>query len=146
MATTTKKDLIERVSQETGVSRADSRKVVQSFLEAVIGELAKGNRLEFRDFGVFEIRERAGRVAQNPKTLERVAVPPRRSVRFKVGRLMQQSLETGVDGLVAVDGGVLGVRHSHGLSLLCRRHLSTLSCSRKHARHGPRNVDRYKGV
>ncbi|MFM1823305.1 MAG: DNA-binding protein [Planctomycetota bacterium] len=105
MATTTKKDLIERVSQETGVSRADSRKVVQSFLEAVIGELAKGNRLEFRDFGVFEIRERAGRVAQNPKTLERVAVPPRRSVRFKVGRLMQQSLETGVDGLVAVDGG-----------------------------------------
>jgi integration host factor subunit beta len=105
MATTTKKDLIERVSQETGVSRADSRKVVQSFLEAVIGELAKGNRLEFRDFGVFEIRERAGCVAQNPKTLERVAVPPRRSVRFKVGRLMQQSLETGVDGLVAVDGG-----------------------------------------
>ena len=105
MATTTKKDLIERVSQETGVSRADSRKVVQSFLEAVIGELAKGNRLEFRDFGVFEIRERAGRVAQNPKTLERVAVPPRRSVRFKVGRLMQQSLDTGVDGLVAVDGG-----------------------------------------
>ena len=95
MATTTKKDLIERVSQETGVSRADSRKVVQSFLEAVIGELAKGNRLEFRDFGVFEIRERAGRVAQNPKTLERVAVPPRRSVRFKVGRLMQQSLENG---------------------------------------------------
>ena len=54
---------------------------------------------------MFEIRERAGRVAQNPKTLERVAVPPRRSVRFKVGRLMQQSLETGVDGLVAVDGG-----------------------------------------
>lgn len=104
MATTTKKDLIERVSQETGVSRADSRKVVQSFLEAVIGELAKGNRLEFRDFGVFEIRERAGRVAQNPKTLERVAVPPRRSVRFKVGRLMQQSLETGAVDLVVADG------------------------------------------
>ena len=54
--------------------------------------LARGNRLEFRDFGVFEIRERAGRVAQNPKTLERVSVPPRKSVRFKIGRLMQQSL------------------------------------------------------
>ncbi len=104
MATTTKKDLIERVSQETGVSRADSRKVVQSFLEAVIGELAKGNRLEFRDFGVFEIRERAGRVAQNPKTLERVEVPPRRSVRFKVGRLMQQSLEPASGGAMAAQG------------------------------------------
>ena len=95
MATTTKKDLIERVSQETGISRADVRRTVQSFLEMVIDELSRGNRLEFRDFGVFEIRERAGRVAQNPKTLERVAVPPRKSVRFKVGRLMQQSL---VDG------------------------------------------------
>ena len=93
MATTTKKELIERVAQETGLSRTDVRRAVQAFLDEVIGELSRGNRLEFRDFGVFEIRERAGRVAQNPKTLERVAVPPRKSVRFKVGRLMQQSLE-----------------------------------------------------
>ena len=93
MATTTKKDLIERVAQETNLPRADVRRAVQSFLEHVIDELSKGNRLEFRDFGVFEIRERAGRVAQNPKTLERVSVPPRKSVRFKVGRLMQQSLD-----------------------------------------------------
>ena len=99
MATTTKKDLIERVAQETQLPRADVRRAVQSFLEHVIDELAKGNRLEFRDFGVFEIRERAGRVAQNPKTLERVTVPPRKSVRFKTGRLMQQSLE-GTDGVV----------------------------------------------
>jgi nucleoid DNA-binding protein len=64
MATTTKKDLIERVAQETNLPRADVRRAVQSFLEHVIDELSKGNRLEFRDFGVFEIRERAGRVAQ----------------------------------------------------------------------------------
>jgi integration host factor subunit beta len=95
MATTTKKDLIERVAAETQLPRGDVRRAVQSFLEHVIDELSKGNRLEFRDFGVFETRERAGRVAQNPKTLERVAVPPRKSVRFKVGRLMQQSLENG---------------------------------------------------
>ena len=95
MATTTKKDLIERVATETDLSRSDVRRAVQSFLDHVIGELARGNRLEFRDFGVFEIRERAGRVAQNPKTLGRVSVPPRKSVRFKVGRLMQQSLEDG---------------------------------------------------
>jgi integration host factor subunit beta len=95
MATTTKKDLIERVAQDTALPRTDVRRAVQSFLDHVIDELARGNRLEFRDFGVFEIRARAGRVAQNPKTLERVAVPPRKSVRFKVGRLMQQSLEDG---------------------------------------------------
>jgi nucleoid DNA-binding protein len=108
MATTTKKDLIERVAQETGLPRADVRRAVQSFLEHVIDELAKGNRLEFRDFGVFETRERAGRVAQNPKTLERVSVPPRKSVRFKVGRLMQQSLEGNGDGTgAAVRAGAL---------------------------------------
>lgn len=98
MATTTKKDLIERVATETDISRADVRRAVQSFLEHVIDELARGNRLEFRDFGVFEIRERAERIAQNPKTLERVSVPARKSVRFKVGRLMQQSLATGATG------------------------------------------------
>ena len=108
MATTTKKDLIERVAQETGLPRGDVRSAMQSFLEHVIDELAKGNRLEFLDFGVFEIRERAGRVAQNPKTLERVAVPPRKSVRFKVGRLMQQSLEGG-------DGAVLRERAGAGV-------------------------------
>ncbi|MBN2843968.1 MAG: HU family DNA-binding protein, partial [Sedimentisphaerales bacterium] len=50
-------------------------------------------RLEFRDFGVFETKHRAARVAQNPKTLERVQVPPKRTVKFKVGRLMKQKLQ-----------------------------------------------------
>ena len=53
MATTTKKDLIERVAAETQLPRGDVRRAVQSFLEHVIDELSKGNRLEFRDFGVF---------------------------------------------------------------------------------------------
>jgi nucleoid DNA-binding protein len=48
--------------------------------------------LEFRDFGVFETRTRASRVAQNPKTLERVEVPSKRTVKFKMGRLMRENL------------------------------------------------------
>jgi integration host factor subunit beta len=54
--------------------------------------LGKGNRLEFRDFGVFEVKHRRARKAQNPKTLEPVQVPPKRTVKFKVGRLMKQTL------------------------------------------------------
>jgi len=65
---------------------------VQNFLDEVISELAKGNRLEFRDFGVFETRIRAARTAQNPKTLEQVQVPAKRVVKFKMGRLMKQKL------------------------------------------------------
>jgi integration host factor subunit beta len=97
MSTTTKKDLIDRIADETGQKRTAVKVVVQSFLENVIRELSEGNRLEFRDFGVFEIRERAPRIAQNPKTLERVPVPAKKTVKFKVGRLMKLALEGEVD-------------------------------------------------
>ena len=64
----------------------------QSFLDEVISELARGNRLEFRDFGVFGPRECVPRIAQNPKTMERIHVPAKRTVKFKIGRLMKQKL------------------------------------------------------
>jgi len=93
MATTTKKELIDRIAEETQIKRADVKRAIQAFLDHVIFELGKGNRLEFRDFGVFETKSRSARVAQNPKTLERVAVPPKRTVKFKIGRLMKERLE-----------------------------------------------------
>jgi integration host factor subunit beta len=93
MPTTTKKDLIDRVADVTKQKRTTVKRTVQAFLEGVIEELSAGNRLEFRDFGVFEIRERAPRIAQNPKTLERVPVPARRTVKFKIGRLMKAALD-----------------------------------------------------
>jgi DNA-binding protein HU-beta/integration host factor subunit beta len=66
--------------------------VVQQFLDEIVNELGKGNRLEFRDFGVFETKLRKARKAQNPKTLAPVDVPEKRTVKFKVGRLMKQKL------------------------------------------------------
>jgi integration host factor subunit beta len=93
MSTITKKVLIDRIADETKYKRNDVRLIVQSFLDGVITELGNGNRLEFRDFGVFEIRERAPRMAQNPRTLERVPVPARRTVKFKVGRLMKYAVD-----------------------------------------------------
>ncbi len=95
MATTTKKDLIDRIAAETDQKRVVVKKTVQCFLTKVIDELRRGNRLEFRDFGVFEIRQRAKRIAQNPKTLERVPVPAKKTVKFKVGCLMRKALEDG---------------------------------------------------
>ena len=68
------------------------KRVVQQFLDEIVEELGRGNRLEFRDFGVFETKLRKARKAQNPKTLEPVAVPEKRTVKFKVGRLMKQKL------------------------------------------------------
>src|SRR5271170_4239978 len=92
MATITKKELIDRIAESEGHRRVQVKKVVQKFLDEVVNELGKANRLEFRDFGVFESKLRKARKAQNPKTLEPVAVPEKRTVKFKVGRLMKQRL------------------------------------------------------
>jgi len=68
--------------------------VVQQFLDEIVSELVKNNRLEFRDFGVFEVRQAAPRTAQNPKTLEPVRVPAKRVVKFKMGRRMGEKLNS----------------------------------------------------
>ncbi len=92
MTTVTKKELIDRIAERTQAKRVLVKRITQAFLEEIIAELCKNNRLEFRDFGVFETRTRAARIAQNPKTLERVDVPAKRTVKFKMGRLMRESL------------------------------------------------------
>lgn len=93
MATVTKREMIDKVVERTGLKRSDVQDVLHEVLDQIISELRKGNRLEFRDFGVFEIKERAARIAQNPKTLQKVSVPAKRAVKFKVGRLMRDSIE-----------------------------------------------------
>jgi integration host factor subunit beta len=92
MATVTKKELIDRIAESTQAKRVSVKRIIQAFLDEVIKELCQDNRLEFRDFGVFESRTRASRTAQNPKTLERVDVPTKRTVKFKMGRLMRERL------------------------------------------------------
>lgn len=93
MATITKKELIDRIADTTDQKRVQVKKVVQMFLDEIIEELGRGNRLEFRDFGVFETKTRKARRAQNPRTLEPVKVPEKRTVKFKVGRLMKAKLD-----------------------------------------------------
>jgi integration host factor subunit beta len=92
MSTITKKEVIDRIAENTNTRRAVVKPVVQYFLDEIIDELAKNNRLEFRDFGVFETKIRAARTAQNPKTMEQVTVPAKRNVKFKMGRLMKQKI------------------------------------------------------
>jgi len=92
MSTVTKKELIDRIAERMQAKRVLVKRIVQAFLDEITTELCRNNRLEFRDFGVFETRTRAARVAQNPKTLERVEVPPKRTVKFKMGRLMKGNL------------------------------------------------------
>jgi integration host factor subunit beta len=111
MATITKKELVNRIAEKTGQTKVVTKDLIQMFLDEIINELGKGNRLEFREFGVFEIKERAARKAQNPRTLEKVSVPAKKVVKFKVGRLMKELV--GITAPRPAAGGVAGapVRH-----------------------------------
>lgn len=88
--TITKKELVNRIAEQTGQTKVIVKDIVQRFLDEIIEELCQGNRLEFREFGVFEVKDRAARRAQNPRTLEKVEVPSKRVVKYKVGRMMRE--------------------------------------------------------
>ena len=92
MSTITKKELVNRIAEQTRAKHVGVKIVNHAFRDEIVVELAKDNRLEFRDFGVFETRTRGARVAQNPKTLTQAQVPAKRIVKFKMGRLMKQKL------------------------------------------------------
>jgi integration host factor subunit beta len=92
MSTITKKELVDQIAITAQTTQARTNTIIDSFLDEIIIELAKGNRLEFRDFGIFKTMTRTARVAQNPKTLEQVHVPAKRVVKSKMGRLMRQKL------------------------------------------------------
>jgi integration host factor subunit beta len=96
--TTTKKDLIDRITESTGTRPSLVKRVIQHVLDAITSELASGNRLEFRDFGVFEAKTTRARMALNPRNLKKVRVPARRRVVFKPGRLMREGLNGGPSG------------------------------------------------
>lgn len=92
VATKAKKDLVNRIAENTRTRQLLVKAVVQQFFDQVISELRKGNRLEFRDFGVFETKSTPARMAQNPRTLEKVRVPTRRRVVFKPGKSIRDGL------------------------------------------------------
>ena len=93
MQTVTKRELVQRIAEKTGAQQILAKEVIQGFLDEIIVELARGNRLEFRDFGVFEPKEKARRVARNPRTGQRVAVPAKTTVKLKVARLMKKQIQ-----------------------------------------------------
>ncbi len=93
MATITKRELAESISHKLGSPQTITKQIIQLFLDLCIEELAKGNRLEFRDFGILTTVERGSRVGRNPKTGATVNVPPKRVVRFKSGRLLKEKAQ-----------------------------------------------------
>ncbi|MBN2301789.1 MAG: integration host factor subunit beta [Lentisphaerae bacterium] len=86
----TKRDLVVRISKETGIIQEDVHTVIQKTLDYITDALIAGKHVEFRDFGVFEICIRHARIGRNPhKPQSVVRIPERRVVKFKPGKKMK---------------------------------------------------------
>ena len=93
MSTITKRDLVVRISNETGLTQQQVFDVVQKTLNAVTLELAQGNTVVMRNFGTFEVRQTKAKVGRNPKDPGKdVPIPPRAVVKFKPGKEMKEKV------------------------------------------------------
>lgn len=89
--TLTKRDLVVRISEETRLTQQDVSSVVQKTLNHISEALSDGDKVELRNFGIFEVRTRKARVGRNPKAPETdVPIPARSVVRFKAGKEMAE--------------------------------------------------------
>lgn len=85
--------MVDRLAEQTNLSRTDAERALQCMLDTMIDWLATGDRIEFREFGVIETRKKKSHTAQNPKTLTPVFVKARRTVKFKPGKRMRDEFE-----------------------------------------------------
>ncbi len=86
----TKRDLVVRISNDTGLIQQDVLTIVQRALDLLSEALARGETVELRNFGVFEVKLRKARVGRNPNAPENdVRIPPRAVVKFKAGKQLR---------------------------------------------------------
>lgn len=88
----TKREIVERLAEEYDLTKADVSRIVQGTLDLIIESIVEEGRIELRNFGVFEVKERKARKGINPRTKEEVLIPERKVVKFKEGKLMKEKV------------------------------------------------------
>lgn len=89
----TKRDLVIRISEETGLVQQQVLEVVQKTLDYISDAVSAGKKVELRNFGVFEVKVRKARIGRNPNAPETdVRIPPRAVVKFKPGKEMREAV------------------------------------------------------
>ncbi len=86
----TKKEIVKKISDDIGLTQLKTKDIVQRTLDAIIETLVTEGRIELRNFGVFEVKQRAPRKARNPRTGDKVYVPSKNVVTFKPGKEMEE--------------------------------------------------------
>jgi integration host factor subunit beta len=88
-----KRGIVLKISQDTGIKQVVVKEVVQRTFNAILDALKNGERIELRNFGIFQVKKRKRRIGRNPKTGEVVPVPERRTVVFKPGLGMKKLIQ-----------------------------------------------------
>jgi integration host factor subunit beta len=86
----TKKEIVKQISERIGLTQLKTKEIVQDTFDAIVDTLIEVGRIELRNFGVFEVKKRKARKARNPRTGEKVDVPPKFVVTFKPGKEMEE--------------------------------------------------------
>jgi nucleoid DNA-binding protein len=86
----TKKEIVKQISDKIGLPQLKTKEIVQLTFKAIVDTLLEEKRIELRNFGVFEVKQRKARKARNPRTGQRVDVPPKNVVTFKPGKNMEE--------------------------------------------------------
>ena len=87
-----KAELISKIAQDTGISKANAAAAVQSFFEGVTRSLKKGQPITFVGFGTFKTSQRKARTARNPQTGAAIKIPKRKVVRFTAGKALKSAV------------------------------------------------------
>jgi integration host factor subunit beta len=90
----TKAELVEKVANTTQLTKKHAELIVNTVFESIVQSLKEGEKIELRGFGSFRIRHRGARIGRNPKTGDRVAVPPKRIPYFKPGKELKELLNS----------------------------------------------------
>jgi nucleoid DNA-binding protein len=88
----TKKEIVKQISERIGLTQLKTKEIVQQTFDAIVETLLEVGRIELRNFGVFEVKKRKARKARNPRTGDRVDVPPKNVVTFKPGKEMEEKV------------------------------------------------------
>ena len=89
----TKKDIVLKIASESNIKQIEVKRVVQATLDKITEYLAGGQTVELRNFGIFKIKSRRGRLGRNPRTGQEVPVPPKKVVVFKPGLIMKRDVK-----------------------------------------------------
>ena len=89
----TKKEIVRAIAKTLNLTQLETKDIVQNVLGSITDTLIKEGRVELRNFGVFEVRQRAARKARNPKTGDEVQVKEKKVVVFKSGKALEDALQ-----------------------------------------------------